>query len=198
MAQNAESLPYERSRPGCVTAYAVLIWLGGAFLALGTLSLLFEGDPSAICGSVFVILTAVIGYGLWQMQEWSWWLVIILQSLSLIGSLLGLVFAFTEPSTAAGILSSLVSAAVSGGILYWFATNRSLFSGTRAFRAVVAEDGTTTQEPVPSTSNQTGIIIAGAIVAVVCIIPAVIIAILTLLGPQIGNVFSRITSGLGP
>ena len=187
------SSPY---RPGCITVYAILIWLGGALFALGTFSLISEGSSAAVCGGIFVILAAVIGYGLWHMQKWSWWLVIILQSLSLLGSLFTVIAAFSLPTTSGeDFLSPLVSGAVSAGILYWFGKNRSLFAGEPTYRTVVGPNGETIREPVPPDNNKIVIIIVG-IFLLVFIVPVVTIAILTLLGPQIGNVFSGIVQGL--
>jgi|GEM_PF-2438844 len=40
-------------------------------------------------------------------------------------------------------------------------------------------------------------IVVGAAVFIFCVLPICIIAILTLLGPQIANVFSKVTNGLG-
>lgn len=40
-------------------------------------------------------------------------------------------------------------------------------------------------------------IAVGAVVFIFCVLPICIIAILTLMGPQIANVFSKITNGLG-
>ncbi len=51
----------------------------------------------------------------------------------------------------------------------------------------------------PSSNNLLKVIllIVGAVVIVLCVIPVCVIAILALLGPQIGNIFSRVTSGTG-
>lgn len=38
--------------------------------------------------------------------------------------------------------------------------------------------------------------IIGAIVAFFCLVPILVIAILAIVGPQIGNIFSRVTNGL--
>lgn len=187
---------YSPERPGCITAYAVLIWLGGVLFAFTTFDFISKGNPAALCGGVFVILAIITGYGLWQMREWSWWLVVILQSLSLLGSLFSLFAVLTSPYVSEGILGPLVGAVGSGIILYWFVTNRSHFLGAPVYRTVVGPDGETMQELVsPSGSSKTGIIVAGVVILVV-VVPVVIIAILTLLGPQVGNVFSRIVTGL--
>ena len=58
-----------------------------------------------------------------------------------------------------------------------------------------------TNSPAPPSSNNIVKIILIVVIAliVVCIvIPICIIAILALTGPQIANIFSRVTSGLTP
>ncbi len=58
-------------------------------------------------------------------------------------------------------------------------------------------DGELIKERVRTTGFDTASAVAiVGVIAVVCLIPIMTIAILTLLGPQIGNVFSRITAGL--
>ena len=55
-------------------------------------------------------------------------------------------------------------------------------------------------DPMPEKkSDNRGVIIACVVglIAIFCMLPCVAIMILTLLGPQIGNVFSRVTAGLG-
>lgn len=39
-------------------------------------------------------------------------------------------------------------------------------------------------------------IVVGAVVFIFCVLPICILAILTIMGPQIANVFSKITNGL--
>lgn len=58
------------------------------------------------------------------------------------------------------------------------------------------------EDPMEKPVSQSGskattiAVVIGVIGTMCCLIPFVAIAILTLLGPQIGNVFSRITAGL--
>ena len=57
-------------------------------------------------------------------------------------------------------------------------------------------------QPAAKPSGGTGMVIGivggvvGLVVFIFCVLPICVIAILTLLGPQIGNVFSKITNGL--
>ena len=57
-----------------------------------------------------------------------------------------------------------------------------------------------TNQPAPSSNNTMKIILTIVIaLVVVCVaIPCCVIAILALMGPQIANVFSNVTSGLTP
>jgi hypothetical protein len=148
---------------------------------------------------VLVVLQIVTGIGLWRMAKWGWWIVVILQTLGVAGAVLNVIAVLFVPGAAhAGSpLVFVITGLVSGGILYWFFTNRHLFNGTPAYRTVIGPDGTAVSEPVVSSgnSNITAVIIIG-VVLVFFILPVVAIAVLTLLGPQIGNVFSGITNNL--
>ncbi len=61
-------------RPGCVTAYAVLLFIGAALITLGAIALAGGGD---VGGLELVLLLAVagaeiaIGAGLWRMKNWA-------------------------------------------------------------------------------------------------------------------------------
>jgi hypothetical protein len=192
---------YYPDRPGCVTAYAVLLWLWSGFLALSTLS--FFSDPAlgpvaAVCPGLFTIVLLASGIGLWRMQPWGWWPVVIIQSIGVVGAVLNLFTGLSQADGAGGgsILGAIVAGAISGGILYWFIKNRDLFSGSYIYSINNGSDG----EPVAgqrsaSNNNTTTIIVVGTILAVF-LVPVIIIAVLTLLGPQIGEVFSQIVNEL--
>ena len=202
--------PAPVNRPGCVTAYAILLWIGGALYALGALCVGFSGVMGAAsygsasdrastgaasmgillviaaCIGLFALVPIITGVGLWKMKNWAWWLVVIFQSLGLAGALLSLcanvlVFASASgrqsSSAVVGLLGALIGGAISGGIVYWFITNRALFNGGQV-----------------TGGGGTGMVIAIvlAVVGVVVVIPIVVIVILALLGPAIGNVFSNI------
>ncbi|KAA3658236.1 MAG: hypothetical protein DWQ04_25740 [Chloroflexi bacterium] len=166
-------------RPGCVTAYAVLLIAGAGLMILGGIGIVVS-DPDFIFGLIYVAFAApaiAAAVGIWRMQKWGWWVVVVMQSLSILLSLFG------------GVISFIISAVINGGILYWFVQNQNLFDGTGSVEMAEMQKG--------SNKNTTTAIIIG-VVALVCIIPVVVIAILTLLGPQIGNVFSGIVFGLEP
>ena len=118
-------------------------------------------------------------------KKWAWWLVVITQSFGLAGGLLSL------PGNLAGMLAvigsgdsvsamsriigglfALAGMAISGGILYWFVTNRHLFGDL---------------------SGSTVVAIVVGMVAIVLLIPIIVIVILVLFGPALVNLFSNIT-----
>jgi hypothetical protein len=199
-------------RPGCVTAYAILLWIGAAFYVVSGLLLMFSGvaitDELAgfgICVGIVIIAISAFpiatGIGLWKMKKWGWWLVVISLSfgiisgvLSLLSSILGIAGggAADIAPTACGALIGLV---ISGLILYWFYDNRSQFGFKGDYEIVTGPDGVKTTVPVEKKSSEGTVIIAIVVggAAVLCLVAIVVIAILAILGPQIGNVFSQIT-----
>lgn len=206
------SYEYEQSvdRPGCVTAYAVLVWFGAAAYICGALFVAVSSfsDPDfAIFGLIlaliigaFSLLPIFTGIGLWKMTMWGWWLVVVVNGLGVAGSLLnmlgGVLLVSQEPDAIGTLCGSVIGLAINGYILYWFITNRSLF-GSYTTQTVMGLDGEIIKERVRTTGFDTASAVAiVGVVAVMCLIPIMTIVVLTLLGPQIGNVFSRITAGL--
>jgi hypothetical protein len=188
---NVESEVYYPNRPGCVTAYAVLLWLGGGFLLLGSLSLFFDPAESPLAGifaGLFALFSIITGVGLWRMQKWGWWLVVITQSLGVVAALFSLISGL--------LLNGIVTGAVSGGILYWFVNNRQLFLSPFTQHTSVGAEGEPVVGGAPVAKSNNTIVIVVGIVLAVFLVPVCIIAILTLLGPEIGNVFSRIVNEL--
>lgn len=188
---NVEGEVYYSDRPGCVTAYAVLLWLGGGLLALGSLISFIdptEGPGVGIVVGMFALLPIMTGVGLWRMQKWGWWLVVITQSLAVVVALFSLLSGL--------LLNAIVTGAISGGILYWFINNRQIFLGPFMPHPGVGPEGEPVVGGVPtSKSNNTTVIVVGIVLAVF-LVPVCIIATLTLLGPQIGDVFSQIVNEL--
>lgn len=172
MPTNSSTQTY---RPGCVTAYAVLLFLGGALNLLGTLANLGSGGNVSILfiGLLLAGLAIMTGAGLWQMKIWGWWLAVAFQAVAIISSFIG------------GIAAIAVSLLINGAIFYWFYQNKKLFEGNY----------TPTEEELNGLSNRTGLIVGGLIVFVV-ILPICTIAFLTLMGDQIGQVFNEITTTL--
>ncbi len=189
-------------RPGCVTAYAILAWLGAAVYLIaafvGGMSIASEvvtaGVMILICGWLLAAIPIATGFGLWQMKKWGWGLVILSQTVGVIGGLLYMLAAFLAANIYEALpllCGGLTGLLINGGILYWFITNRQLFDRPNY---VMGPEGTMVQK---SSDNTIVIIVIAGVVIVLCLVPIFIIAILTLLGPQIGEVFSNIVNELG-
>ena len=184
-------------RPGCVSLYAALTLLAGlGGVALVPLVLL--PGPSGEGGSVpFVILTTACAgllsalpiataIGLWRMAGWGWWLAILTNALTIAVALLNVGFGLLAAGEGRALSGEMMAGSglglvVSGGILYWFAVNRRQFG--------VGIEGR---------SGLTGRLMALVVAmgAVICMAPVLIIAILTLLGPQLQDVYPRVIGGL--
>jgi len=202
----------KRDRPGCVTAYAVLLWIAGGLYVIGAVCVglsgfgLTEGSLGIfeIClGLLFVLLAAVpiaTGLGIWQMRKWGWALVIVIQSLGIILSLVQLVvFTLAGPGDNLSLYAgTIVGLAVSSYIVYWFVTHREMFNGATTYSTAIGIDGAPVPGPVEKkgTDTATTLAILGGLALVLVLVCLVVIAILALLGPQIGNVFSQITYSL--
>ena len=182
---------YYADRPGCVTAYAVLLWLGGGLLVLVALIAFVaptEEPGVGVVVGLFALLPIITGVGVWRMQKWGWWLVVITQSLGVVAGFLNFVSGL--------LLSGIVTGIVSGGILYWFINNRQLFFGPFTHHAGVNAAGEPVVGGAPaSKGNNTTIIVVGLVLAVF-LVPVCIITFLTLFGPNINNVFSQIVNEL--
>ena len=210
-----QSEAVDSGRPGCIAAYAILLAVGGianiivsGILGLNVIvdepDLLVMGAILTLCLMAVSAIPVIIALGLWRMRLWAWWLVIIFQTVGLATTCFGLLaivpLATPGPSAALGtaevsllLIGALASVLFSGIVLYWFLKNRKRFRR----RGVIHVEGRALEEPA---SDRTLAIVAGtviAVVAILCLVSIVVLVILTLLGPQIGNTFSQITSGLG-
>jgi len=191
-----------RERPGCITALAILYWVSGAFYVIGGIGagvlLMVDGGDTAIwgllsmfCMGLFAFLPIGLGIGLWQMKKWAWWVMVVLQGIGLLATLGNLCLVTVAENIASAIItviSSLVSGAINGGIFYWFYMHQGLFEPSY-FRD---KEGKVYVRPVEGKDTGLAVAIIVGGVAIMCVIPFVIIAVLTLMGPQIGDVFSQI------
>jgi hypothetical protein len=141
MAASRAQAPADR--PGCVTLYALALWLfAGAFLlaacylGFGALTL-FNADP-AVAGALVAIglgmaaLSFAAGLGLWNMSRYGWALVVLWLLADIAGgvALLSLIVSdmvLQDPITlvVGGALVGLLL--INGGILLWFLRNRRRF-----------------------------------------------------------------------
>jgi hypothetical protein len=201
-----------QERPGCVSVYAVLLWIGAGLYVLG--ALLLSVTSLSIDEPVFLFLSCLLiglaaipiltGYGLWRMKTWAWAIVVVLQSVGVILGLLSIglnlivMSSFADIGGTSGICGSLVGLIVGGVIIYWFTTNRRLFGiGVTTYETVEGPDGELIQQPIAGSGagGQIAWVIVG-IVLVAFVVPICTIFILALLGPAIGNVFSNIILGI--
>lgn len=134
--------PARLERPGCVSAYAVLLLIVAGLSLIVTL---FGGIEGADASSVVLMLAGIglniaLGIGLWQLKEWARILLIVLLSLGLAGSFIMLLIVAVTWSKAAPfdlfglgdyiaiwIFGVLIGMGVSGYVLYWFASNKKYF-----------------------------------------------------------------------
>lgn len=196
-------------RPGCVTVYAILLWLGGALILLSVLcsgvgslpgypSEFALGTPLMMTVLGFAAIASIItGVGLWGMKTWGWWLVVILQSSGLaISAIRFFVFALAGgmAKIVVSLTSTCISSLVSAVILYWFVTNRGLFGvGTPEYQTVTRDSGEVIQQPVVKGEGiATALAIIAGVAVVLVLVAVCAIVTLALMGPSVGNVFSNI------
>jgi hypothetical protein len=109
-----------RERPGCVTAYVILLWIAAVLIALGGIVTgINEKQFGIVIGGVVVGgLEFVLATGIWRLKNWARIIVIVLQS---VGVVVGVISLFM------GNLASIIGLAIGGYILYWFASHREYF-----------------------------------------------------------------------
>ncbi len=156
-----------RGRPGCVTAYAVIVAIsatltivGGIIFSLsGTLMNQYFNEIRSFQGMDSTLLRQILGFmvpailiitflsgifnlliawGLWRLKNWARIVVIVLQSLGILGNIYSMVTTFFTPPAANSefamassygtICVSLVSLIIGGYIVFWFVTNKDYFS----------------------------------------------------------------------
>jgi uncharacterized membrane protein (DUF2068 family) len=123
-------------KPTGVVILALLCWAGAAFLLLPSLALFFGssfiaamighqfGPIAAFAGVaagafllVMAVISAVLGWGLWELQEWARILMIIFQGIGLATGIVGMfAFAFFHP---VGVVFRLVRIAINGVIIWY-------------------------------------------------------------------------------
>lgn len=117
------SVPAAARRPGCVTAYALLLFLGAGILMLGGIALAGSGAIGGLQLFLFLALGGVelaIAIGLWRMRNWARVLLLVVQGLGIAVS----TFSLLGGSGTSGVL---VGVAVAAFIISWFARNGRLF-----------------------------------------------------------------------
>ncbi|HLH07755.1 MAG TPA: hypothetical protein VKW78_11000 [Terriglobales bacterium] len=121
-------------KPTGVVILAILAWAGAALCLIPGLALLLGstflagiignqfGPIAAFAGVIggafclfFALIAAVVGWGLWTLQEWARVVTIIFQGIGLVFGILSL-FVFLHPF---GVVFKLVRIAISGVIIWY-------------------------------------------------------------------------------
>lgn len=136
-----------RGRPGCVTFYVILMWLGAALGALAAILLpaatpqmmrylAAEMPPqlprwliTAIIGLAlgFAVFQFVLGLGLWRMKNWARIVLLLFTGLGLLGNIVQLATRLSARAQNPQVIGVVVSLAVGSLIFYWFAANGHRF-----------------------------------------------------------------------
>lgn len=124
-------------RPGCVTAYAVLLGAGAGLMAIGGMigGILALGDDVAAglvlmaVSSVLAILYFLLARGLWNMRNWARIIIIIFQILGVLISLLqiSLKIVIGGSISAIELTAFIFGLAMAGYVIYWFASHGEYF-----------------------------------------------------------------------
>ncbi len=131
-----------RRRPGCVTAYAILMGIGAGLVGLGFLAIIVSQEGASEPGIVGVLLLMAIVYtlvawGLWQLKNWARIMVIVLHGLGILVNLFSMFTVLGEYSyyssrygrdPGSTFCGTVIGLAVGGYILYWFASHGKYFS----------------------------------------------------------------------
>jgi hypothetical protein len=134
-----------KTRPGCITIYVVLLFLGAAsFLCggiVGSTNPLNESDrlfniAAGISMGLVGLFMLVLGIGLWQLKNWARIAAIVFQSLGIVGGIFSTYAAITTSSTALNqnvspfmtITVAIIAIAVQITIISWFVRNGQYFS----------------------------------------------------------------------
>ena len=123
--QENEAQADQRQRPGCITAFVILLMAGVCLsvlqqgLSLALAPYVDEGNYIGIgVALALAILIIAVAIGLWRLMNWARIAIIVLLSLNM---LLLAAFVFS------GFLVALIGLLVDGYIIYWFATNKQHF-----------------------------------------------------------------------
>jgi hypothetical protein len=123
-AEPAQTSP--RQRPGCVTAFVILVGIGVALSVLTSIigvSVAPYVDTGSMIEIVITVASAIlygaIAVGLWQLKNWARIAVIVLLGLNLL-LLIALLFS--------GLFFAVIGLLIGGYCLYWFAAHAEYFN----------------------------------------------------------------------
>lgn len=101
-----------RERPLGITILAVLAAVGGVFGLVGALGLFAFAPLWGLISLALAVAYLAFAYGAWTLQPWGWTLGVALAAAGILWAL----FWFTQGQN---IVSTLISLAISGVILYY-------------------------------------------------------------------------------
>jgi hypothetical protein len=129
VASQASDAVDRTQRPGCVTAYALLLLAAGGLVTLGSLVFGASGEVPVLgvllalgVGALYISL----GVGLSRLKNWARVVILIIQGLGLAFGLIGLLVTLPN-GDGMSILSSLTGLITGSIIVYWFANHGALF-----------------------------------------------------------------------
>ncbi len=127
-----------RERPGCVTLYAALLFLGAAVMAVAGFVVAARVASSngnvllsvGALGALWIIaaLYFLLARGLWQLKNWARIIIIVVQGLGVVIDFLLLFLSVGGSLRAGNFVSSLGGLVIGGIILYWFSVHGEYFS----------------------------------------------------------------------
>ena len=106
-----------RTRPLGITIIAIIMAIQGILAVIGGILLMTGGGVLSTIGVITLILGIlylVLAWGLWTLKTWAFWGTVVLEVLTLINGILGLV----QHTPAQGVLSLIFAVVV---LIYMFA-----------------------------------------------------------------------------
>jgi hypothetical protein len=125
-------------RPGCLTAYALLLGLVAILHSAGVIfyimvAVIFQDTAGLPVGGLALqlavaLVEVLIAWGVWRLRSWARTAVIVLQSLGIVAILLGVGASLEGPDAALTLGAVLIGVGISGYIIYWFASHGEYFA----------------------------------------------------------------------
>ena len=79
-----------RRRPLGVTIIAILVAIGGIFEIIGGIALLAHYGTTGILAILVGVISLFLAWGLWTLQSWAFWWVVIVEVIHLVEAILAL------------------------------------------------------------------------------------------------------------
>lgn len=103
-----------RSRPLGITIIAIIAAIHGVIAIIGGLTLMGVSMAPAVIALVLGVLELVLAWGLWTLQKWAFWAMVVLEVLVVLNSL----FAFSQQMIPGGVVDLVIALIV---LIYLFA-----------------------------------------------------------------------------